>query len=73
MNVREYYHQALEERGYLPDEAQLAAVDRLQAYYDDWVLYLQARSSPLRKLFLSDLMFPAVCIYGEASVGAKAF
>jgi cell division protein ZapE len=51
MNVREYYEHALRERGYRPDEAQLAAIDRLQAYFDDWLEFKQARSSTLRKIF----------------------
>ena len=34
MNVREYYEQALAERGYEPDAAQKLAIDRLQRYYD---------------------------------------
>ncbi len=51
MNVREYYDQALEERGYRPDQAQIAAIDRLQQYYDDWVRFKSDRSSALKKLF----------------------
>ncbi|MFW7340001.1 cell division protein ZapE [Pollutimonas sp. H1-120] len=51
MNVREYYEHALQERGYRSDEAQLAAIDRLQAYFDDWLEFKQARSSTLRKIF----------------------
>ncbi|MGB3288441.1 MAG: cell division protein ZapE [Burkholderiaceae bacterium] len=51
MNVREYYEHTLQERGYRSDEAQLAAIERLQKYFDDWVEFKQARSSTLRKLF----------------------
>src|SRR3546814_12741183 len=45
MNVREYYEQALVERGYQSDAAQKQAVDRLQAYYDDWVRFKAMRRS----------------------------
>ena len=45
MNVREYYQQALAQHGYRPDSAQLAAVERLQRYYDDWVAYRRARAT----------------------------
>lgn len=51
MNVREYYEHALQERGYRSDDAQQAAIDRLQAYFDDWLEFKQARSSTLRKIF----------------------
>ena len=39
MNVREYYEQALAERGYEPDAAQKLAIDRLQRYYDEWLKF----------------------------------
>jgi cell division protein ZapE len=51
MNVREYYHHALQERGYKPDQAQSAAIERLQQYYDDWVSFKNDRSSALKKIF----------------------
>ena len=51
MNVREYYHQALAEKGYRADQAQEQAIDRLQRYYDEWVEYRKMRSSTLRRMF----------------------
>lgn len=39
MNVREYYEQALAERGYKADSAQLMAIERLQKAYEDWHAY----------------------------------
>lgn len=72
MNVHDYYHQALEERGYQPDEAQRAAIDRLQAYFDEWVLYKQARSSPLRKLFKRPEIPRGVYMWGGVGRG-KSF
>jgi Predicted ATPase len=50
MNVREYYEHELAKRGYRPDPAQRAAIDRLQRYYDDWVRFRAMRSNVLKKL-----------------------
>lgn len=72
MNVRDYYQQALEERGYQPDQAQLTAIDRLQSFYDEWVLYKQARSSPLRKLFKRPDVPRGVYMWGGVGRG-KSF
>ena len=46
MNVRDYYHAELSERGYQPDEAQARAIDRLQTFYDDWVAFKGKRRVP---------------------------
>ncbi|MFT0547681.1 cell division protein ZapE [Allopusillimonas ginsengisoli] len=72
MNVREYYHQALQERGYTPDEAQEAAIDRLQQYYDEWVSFKSARSSTLRKLFKRPDVPRGVYMWGGVGRG-KSF
>lgn len=72
MNVRDYYHQALEERGYQADEAQVEAIERLQVFYDEWVLYKQARSSPLRKLFKRPDIPRGVYLWGGVGRG-KSF
>lgn len=72
MNVKQYYQQALEERGYAPDVAQLAAIDRLQQFYDDWVIYKQARSSTLKKLFRRPDIPRGVYLWGGVGRG-KSF
>lgn len=72
MNVREYYQNALDERGYQSDEAQLAAVERLQRYYDDWVAFKQARSSTLRKIFRRPDVPRGVYLWGGVGRG-KSF
>lgn len=72
MNVREYYQQALGERGFSADQAQEAAIDRLQQFYDDWVIYKQARSSPLRKLFRRPDIPRGVYMWGGVGRG-KSF
>lgn len=51
MNVIEYYEHALAERGYKPDVAQRAAIERLQRYYDDWEIYLKRGSGLFGRLF----------------------
>ncbi|WP_299451949.1 cell division protein ZapE [uncultured Pigmentiphaga sp.] len=50
MNVREYYEHAIAERGFKPDAAQRAAIDRLQRYYDEWVEFKSLRSNVLKRL-----------------------
>lgn len=50
MNVRQYYDHVLSERGYNADPSQLAAVERLQQAYDQWVNFRERRSSRLKRL-----------------------
>ena len=49
MNVREYYRQALTQRGFQPDAAQQKAVDALQNVYDGWLRYEAARAHFLQR------------------------
>lgn len=72
MNVREYYAQALAERGFQPDAAQKAAVDRLQRYYDEWINFKKARSSRLKKLFKRPAVPRGVYLWGGVGRG-KSF
>lgn len=72
MNVREYYLQSLQERGYTPDEAQEAAIDRLQLYYDEWVSFKSARSSTFRKIFKRPDVPRGVYMWGGVGRG-KSF
>lgn len=72
MNVREYYLQSLADKGYQADAAQMTAIDRLQQFYDDWVTYKQARSSPLRKLFTRPAIPRGVYMWGGVGRG-KSF
>jgi len=50
MNVRECYEQALQRRGFQADEAQRAAVDRLQEAYDAWAAYEAQEAHLLARL-----------------------
>ncbi len=72
MNAREYYENALAERGYKPDEAQLRAVDRLQKYYDDWVRFKAMRSNALKKLLNRPDVPRGVYLWGGVGRG-KSF
>lgn len=49
MNVREFYEHALSQRGFTADDAQHAAVERLQRAYDEWVGFKSRRSSSLKR------------------------
>lgn len=72
MNVKQYYEHALAERGYKPDLAQIEAIDRLQQFYDDWVVYKQARSSTLKKIFRRPDIPRGVYMWGGVGRG-KSF
>ena len=72
MNVLEYYQHELAERGYQPDAAQRAAIDRLQRYYDDWVRFRALRSNALKKLLNRPEVPRGVYMWGGVGRG-KSF
>ncbi len=72
MNVRKYYYQVLEERGYQCDDAQLAAINRLQVYFDEWLNFKRARSSSLKKIFRRPQVPRGVYLWGGVGRG-KSF
>jgi len=45
VNVREFYEDAITRRGYVADDAQRHAVDRLQQLDDDFVAFKKRRSN----------------------------
>ena len=51
MNVYDLYAAQLAERGFTADDAQRAAVARLEQFAQEWVQFTQRRASLLRKLF----------------------
>jgi len=72
VNVEEFYQQTLSERGFTADVAQRAAVDRLQAAYDEWVAYKAQRSSSLRRLVIRPDVPRGVYMWGGVGRG-KSF
>jgi len=72
MNVVEFYQQALTERGFSPDEAQLRAVERLQIAYDEWVAYKGRRSNRLMRLISPPDIPRGVYMWGGVGRG-KSF
>jgi cell division protein ZapE len=72
MNVTEYYEHELETRGYQSDAAQLAAVERLQRCYDEWVAYKARRSNAFKKLISHPDLPRGVYMWGGVGRG-KSF
>ncbi len=72
MNVLDYYHQALSERGYAPDTAQQTAIERLQRFFDDWVEFKKQRASTLKRLFKRPEVPRGVYMWGGVGRG-KSF
>ncbi len=72
MNAREYYEHELKVRGYQSDNAQRAAVERLQQCYDEWVAYKGQRASVFRRLVKRPPLPRGVYMWGGVGRG-KSF
>ena len=69
MNVREFYEDALAQRGFSADPAQQAAVDRLQQAYEEWVAYRGRRSSSLKRFIHRPEVPRGVYLWGGVGRG----
>ena len=72
MNVREFYEQALTQRGFHSDVAQEAAVDRLQLAYEQWADYRAQRATPFKRLIHRPAVPRGVYMWGGVGRG-KSF
>ncbi|MBL4953996.1 cell division protein ZapE, partial [Neobacillus sp. YIM B02564] len=72
MDVREYYQHALAERGFSADQAQHAAVERLQRCYEEWVHYKAQRASVFKRLISRPAVPRGVYMWGGVGRG-KSF
>ncbi|MEA3117937.1 MAG: cell division protein ZapE [Paraburkholderia sp.] len=72
MSVIEYFEHELSARGYLADEAQRRAVERLQQCYAEWVAYKARRSNALRKLIVHPELPRGIYLWGGVGRG-KSF
>ncbi|MFL6715949.1 MAG: cell division protein ZapE [Burkholderiaceae bacterium] len=72
MDVREFYQHALAERGFSADQAQHAAVERLQRCYEEWVEYKAQRASVFKRLISRPEVPRGVYMWGGVGRG-KSF
>ena len=71
-SVLELYRRALDRRGFVPDTAQLRAVERLQQLCEEWTAYKARRSTALRKLVVRPPLPRGVYLWGAVGRG-KSF
>lgn len=72
LTVLDYYRKVVARRGYVADDAQNAAVQRMQELYDEWVGYKARRNTALRKVFIKPELPRGVYLWGGVGRG-KSF
>jgi cell division protein ZapE len=72
VSVREIYEQALADRGYSSDPAQLRAIDSLERCENEWIAYKARRGNAFAKLVVRPAIPRGVYMYGGVGRG-KSF
>ena len=72
LDVVSLYRQHLARRGFVSDEAQWRAVERLQRLYEEWTAYKARRSTALRRLLVKPALPKGVYLWGGVGRG-KSF
>ena len=71
-DVRALYEQSLAKRGFVADDSQRRAVDRLQRLYGEWTAYKARRNSALKRLLVKPPPPKGVYLWGAVGRG-KSF
>ena len=72
LTVLAYYRHVVARRGYIADDAQMAAVMRMQELYDEWAGYKARRNNALKKVFIKPELPRGVYLWGGVGRG-KSF
>jgi cell division protein ZapE len=70
--VRELYQASLERRGFVADESQQRAIERLQRLYEEWTAYKARRSNALKRALVKPPLPRGVYLWGAVGRG-KSF
>ena len=72
LTVLDYYLKVVARRGYIADDAQMAAVRRMQELYDEWVGYKARRDTRFKKIFIKPDLPKGFYLWGGVGRG-KSF